>query len=69
MRKAILGTLVMLLACWIVFPSMGISKPEYATKEKVACTVCHIKPAKGDENLNEVGKCYKEKKDLAACKK
>lgn len=79
MRKVILGTSVMLLACWIVFPSMGISKPTFVDKlDKAPCATCHVKPMKGEENLNKVGKCVSEKikksskdptkEDLEACK-
>lgn len=42
---------------------------ELGKKEGKPCTACHTKPMKGDENLNAVGKCYKEKKDLKACEK
>ena len=45
-------------------------KPSNATidigkKEKKACTACHVTMKSKD--LNDVGKCYKEKKSLAAC--
>ena len=50
-----------------VKPAQG--KPEYTKKEKKACSVCHssAKPTKEVEALNAVGKCYKEKKDMAVC--
>lgn len=70
MKKIVVSVVVVLVACWVVFPSVGISKPEFAKKENNApCTTCHVKPVKGDENLNDVGKCYKEKNNLAECKK
>ena len=69
MKKIVMSLAVVLVASWIVFPSVGMSKPEFAKKEgNVPCTTCHVKPAKGDENLNPVGKCYKDKQDFAACK-
>jgi len=40
---------------------------EMAKKEKAGCTSCHVKAK--DKELNEVGKCYKESKDLKQCKK
>lgn len=45
------------------------AKMEYTKKEKKACATCHssAKPTKEIEALNAVGKCYKEKKDLAVC--
>jgi len=77
MKKIALGTLVMLLALWIVLPTTGFSTAEFSKKEGNApCTKCHTAvPKKGDEDkkLNDVGKCYdkqeKDKKDLKACEK
>ncbi len=40
---------------------------EYTKKEKKGCVVCHTSAKSKD--LNDVGKCYGEKKDLAACAK
>ena len=34
-------------------------KPEYAKKEGKTCTYCHVKM--GSKELNDKGKCYKEK--------
>ena len=68
MKKVLLGTLALLVATWIVFPTTGLTTADFAKKEGNApCTKCHVKPMKGDENLNAVGKCYKDKKDLKAC--
>lgn len=47
--------------------TLSYAKPEYTKKEKKACTTCHSKPK--DKELNDVGKCYGEKKDLKACMK
>jgi len=68
MKKTILAVAVLVVASWCV-SSMSVAKPEFAKKEGKPCITCHVKPMKGDENLNPVGKCYKEKKDLAACTK
>ncbi|MCC6292422.1 MAG: hypothetical protein IT164_07245 [Bryobacterales bacterium] len=38
---------------------------EYAKKEKQKCTACHVKMGKKD--LNDVGKCYQEKKSMSSC--
>jgi hypothetical protein len=48
--------------------------PEYAKKEKKACTACHVKmsPDKAEmaKNLNATGTCYKENDhSLAKCGK
>ena len=67
MKKIAMLSVVALVGMWMVLPSVGFSKPEFAKKEDKPCTFCHVKPMKGDENLNAVGKCYKEKKDLKAC--
>ena len=40
-------------------------KPEYSKKEGKACNTCHVK--NGAKELNDVGKCYKEKKSLVDC--
>ena len=40
---------------------------ELAKKEKAGCTSCHVKPK--EKELNDVGKCYKESKNLKQCKK
>lgn len=69
MKKVMLAVAVVVLGAWVLFPTLGFSTAEIAKKEGKPCTACHTKPIKGDENLNEVGKCYKEKKDFAACEK
>lgn len=58
---------IMCLGLIVVNPAQG--KPEYTKKEKKGCTTCHsmAKPTKENEALTAVGKCYKEKKDMAAC--
>ena len=43
-----------------------LATPAIAKKEgNAACTVCHT--AKGKKDLNKVGDCYKDSKDLKAC--
>jgi hypothetical protein len=42
-----------------------MAKPEYTKKEKKGCTTCHV--AQGKKELNDVGKCYGEKKSLVTC--
>ena len=41
-------------------------KLEYTKKETAACTVCHVKAT--SKELNDVGKCYEQKKSLKDCK-
>jgi hypothetical protein len=43
--------------------TVSFGKPEFTKATGAKCTVCH---SKGKE-LNKVGECYKEKKDLKAC--
>ncbi len=40
------------------FLSLANAKPEYAKKEKKACTFCHVKA--GSKELTDAGKYYKE---------
>lgn len=68
MKKIVVGTLFVVLATWVLFPGLGLTTAEIAKKENSApCAKCHVKPLKGDENLNDCGKIYKDKKDLKAC--
>ena len=50
-------------------PSFGT--PALAKKEKKGCVTCHVnaKVTPQAKDLNDTGKCYKENKDLAKCKK
>ena len=43
----------------------SFATPEFTKKEKKACTVCHVNAKSKD--LNEVGKCYKERNSLTGC--
>lgn len=60
------ATSLILLAGLIAAASLSSAKPEYSKKEGGAkCVVCHT--AMGKKDLNDIGKCYHEKKDLKAC--
>ena len=64
----IAATCAILVAGLIAASMSSFAKPEYSKKEGGAkCVVCHT--AMGKKDLNDVGKCYKDKKDLKACQK
>jgi hypothetical protein len=66
MKKIVVGTLFVVATTLVA--GVGYSTVDMSNKEnKAPCTKCHVKPMKGDENLNAFGKCYKEKKDAKAC--
>jgi len=55
---------VLVLVGGLVVPvTLSFGKPEYSKSTGAKCSVCH---SKGKE-LNQVGECYKQKKDLKAC--
>jgi hypothetical protein len=56
-----------ILAMGLVLNTLSYGKAEYTKQEKKACTACHVK--NGKKELNDTGKCYGEKKSLAACEK
>ena len=56
---------VLLTAGLLFNTSASFAKPEYTKKEKKGCAVCHVTAKSKD--LNEVGKCYHEKKTLEGC--
>lgn len=66
--KMMIATVAAAFMGVVLFSTVAISKPEFATKEKVACTKCHVKT--GDKTLNPCGESYKktQKLDDAACK-
>ncbi|MBI4237136.1 MAG: hypothetical protein HY696_01800 [Deltaproteobacteria bacterium] len=66
MKRKLVGAVLAVVALGMV-SSSALAKPDYAKKEGVGCTTCHVKA--GDKALNETGTCYQGKKDLAACKK
>ena len=41
------------------------AKPEFSKKEKKGCATCHVTAKSKD--LNDTGKCYKDKKSLDCC--
>ncbi len=51
----------------VLSSSVSFGKPEYTKKEKKGCVTCHVSAKSKD--LNDTGKCYHDKKDLAACAK
>lgn len=70
MKKVMFAVVAVAFVLCLVYSKAGIATSDIAKKEGNApCTKCHVKPVKGDENLNDVGKCYKEKSDLKACDK
>jgi hypothetical protein len=63
---------VALLGGFLVCTSSMTGTPEYAKKEKKACTACHVKmsadKAEMAKNLNATGTCYKDNDhSLATC--
>jgi len=67
MKGARISLLMALLVGGLTLaPTLLAGKPEYAKKEKKACTYCHVKL--GSKDLNDVGKCYqKNKHSLEGC--
>ena len=54
----------MVVVAGLMIPvTLSFGKPEYSKTTGAKCAVCH---SKGKE-LNAVGQCYKEKKDLKVC--
>jgi hypothetical protein len=57
---------LVLAAGLIVSTTTSSATPAIAKKENVkSCTTCHAKA--GSKDLNDVGKCYKEKKSMKDC--
>ena len=63
----VLRFLAILGAVGLLFSPFARGKVEYATKEKQDCVYCHT--AFGKPDLNDIGKCYKEKRSLKDCEK
>jgi hypothetical protein len=55
----------LLLSSFVLTTQLSIAKPEYTKKEKKGCVTCHT--AQGKKELNDVGKCYEDKKSLDTC--
>ncbi len=51
---------------WVFTGSVNAS-PKIAKDSGKPCAACHT--TTGKPELNDFGKCYKEKKDVAACTK
>jgi len=45
--------------------TLSLGKVEYTKKEGKPCITCHVK--NGSKELNDVGKCYAQKKSLKEC--
>lgn len=65
--KLMIGLMAVAFLAAVFASPMAFSKPEFAKKEGKPCTNCHVKT--GEKELNDVGKCYKEKQSLAECSK
>lgn len=50
-----------------VFAGTVNANPKFAKDTGKPCSTCHT--TTGKPELNDFGKCFKEKKDLAACTK
>ena len=61
-------TVVAVAMCmaWVFSASVNAS-PKIGKETGKSCATCHTTTGKPD--LNDMGKCYKDKKDLAACAK
>jgi len=55
----------LLVSSLVLTTQMSVAKPEYTKKEKKGCVTCHV--AQGKKELNDVGKCYENKKALDTC--
>jgi hypothetical protein len=64
--KKVAAIAVAVSLAW-VFAGPVSANPKFAKDTGKPCATCHITTGKPD--LNDVGKCFKEKKDLAACAK
>lgn len=64
--KTLIGVLVVAVGTWIVAAPSAFSTPAISKEIKKPCTHCHVKA--GFKELNDIGKCYSEKKNLDECK-
>lgn len=61
-----LGVLGITLGVALAMSSLSsFGNMKIAKKEKASCATCHVKV--GQEELNDVEKCYAKKKNLKAC--
>jgi hypothetical protein len=64
---AALSVIVALLVLGVMYAGPTLATKKMANKEKEKnCLVCHAE--EDDYTLNEVGNCYKSKKELKLCK-
>jgi hypothetical protein len=54
---------IILVGGLIVPATVSFGTPQYSKTTGAKCSVCHTT----GKQLNKVGECYKEKKDLKAC--
>jgi hypothetical protein len=66
-RLPLIASGLVVMVGLILSATLSFGKPEYAKKEKKGCTTCHVSAKSKD--LNDVGKCYGEKKNLKECAK
>lgn len=52
----------------VLSSSLSYGSAKIAKETGVKCVVCHTKMPGTKDNLNDAGKCYSDKKDLAGCK-
>jgi len=55
---------VILLGGFLVCSTASYGKPEYTSKTKKACAVCHVDSKAKPKELTEAGKYYHEHKSL-----
>lgn len=58
-----------LLAAFVATSGLSFATKEMGVKEKKPCTTCHEKGKATKDNLNAVGKHYKDKKTLEGAPK
>lgn len=56
---------VIALGGFLICTTSTYGKQEYTKKEKKSCVFCHTKA--NSKELNDVGKCYGQKKSLDGC--
>lgn len=65
MNKITVAAVAVCMA-WVFSASVN-ANPKFAKESGKPCATCHV--TTGKPELNDIGKCFKEKKDLAACAK
>ncbi len=67
MKASRISVAVVAVAMAWVFTGSVNASPKIAKDSGKPCAACHT--TTGKPELNDFGKCYKEKKDVAACTK